>query len=359
MASIALERGDVIVGVDTHKDQHVAVAVDGLGGDLEDCCVPATNDGYAELLAWASGVGRVVAFGVEGCGSYGIGLARFLRRHGHRVVEVTRPPRKGERRLEGKSDLIDARHAAREVLAGRANAVPKAADGLVESVRLVKIARDTAVKAHTTAMITLKAVLVTATDELRARLEPLTDFGLVTACAALADSLDPDRMVAAPQDAMRHALAALARRWLTLHEEIKVHSRQLKALTRTAAPQLVEAFGIGPDIAGELLAAAGDNTDRVHSEAAFAKLCGACPIPAGSGKTNGRHRLNRGGNRQANAALYRCVIVRMRWHEPTITYVQRRTAEGLSKKEIIRCLKRFVAREVYALLPPPRPPQTT
>ena len=135
---------------------------------------------------------------------------------------------------------------------------------------------------------------------------------------------------------MRHVLAALARRWLELHEEIKIHSRQLKTLT-----------------AGELLVAAGDNSDRIRSDAAFAKLCGSCPIPAGSGKTNGRHRLNRGGNRQANAALYRCVIVRMRWHAPTIAYVERRTAEGLSKKEIIRCLKRYVAREVFALLPPP------
>jgi transposase len=352
MASIALARSDVIVGVDTHKDQHVAVALDGLGGDLDDRSIDATNDGYAELVAWALGLGRVVAFGVEGCGSYGIGLARFLRRHGHKVIEVSRPPRKGQRRLAGKSDLIDARHAAREVLAGNATATPKSASGTIESIRLVKIVRDTAVKAHTAAMITLKATLVTAADELRGELEPLSDFKLITACAALASNGD----LSDPGDAMRHALGALARRWLELHEEIKIHSRQLKTLTKQAAPGLVEAFGIGPDIAGELLAAAGDNTDRVRSEAAFAKLSGSCPIPAGSGKTNGRHRLNRGGNRQANAALYRCVIVRMRWHAPTIAYVERRTAEGLSKKEIIRCLKRYVAREVYALLPPPTTP---
>ncbi len=157
MTSIALERSDVIVGVDTHKDQHVAVALDGLGGSLDDLAVAATNDGYAELLAWALDLGPVTAFGVEGCGSYGIGLARFLRRHGHKVIEVSRPPRKGERRLEGKNDLIDARHAASEVLAGRATAAPKTASGSIESIRLVKIARDTAVKAHTTAIITLKA----------------------------------------------------------------------------------------------------------------------------------------------------------------------------------------------------------
>jgi transposase len=181
MASIALARADVIVGVDTHKDQHVAVALDGLGGDLDDPSIDASNDGYAELVAWALGLGRVVAFRVEGCGSYGIGLARFLRRHGHKVIEVSRPPRKGERRLAGKSDLIDARHAAREVLAGNATATPKSASGTIESIRLVKIVRDTAVKAHTAAMITLKATLVTAADELRGELEPLSDFKLITA----------------------------------------------------------------------------------------------------------------------------------------------------------------------------------
>ena len=203
-------------------------------------------------------------------------------------------------------------------------------------------------KARTTAMITLKATLVTAADDLRAELEPLTDFKLVTACA----ELDSANCVDDPDAAMRHVLGSLARRWLILHEEIKVHSRHLKTQTKAAAPQLVEAVGVGLDIAAEMLVTAGDNSDRIRSEAAFAKMCGACPIPAGSGKTNGRHRLNRGGNRQANAALYRAVIVRMRWHQPTIDYVTRRTAEGLSKREIIRCLKRYLAREIYHLLPP-------
>ena len=190
---------------------------------------------------------------------------------------------------------------------------------------------------------------MTATDELRAELEHLTDYKLIEACAAL----DSKPSVAAPDDAMRHVLGSLARRWLLLHEEIKIHSKHLKKQTKSAAPRLVAAVGVGLDIAAEMLITAGDNTDRVRSEAAFAKMCGACPIPAGSGKTNGRHRLNRGGNRQANAALYRAVIVRMRWHEPTIAYVERRTTEGLSKREIIRCLKRYLAREIYHLLPEP------
>jgi transposase len=346
---MTLNREDILVGVDTHKDSHFAVAIDGLGGRLGEVMIPATPDGYVSLVAWATELGVVVRFGVEGTGSYGSGLARFLRRHGHVVLEVSRPPRKGERRLSGKSDAIDAEHAAREVLAGKAQATPKLADGAIEAIRLVKIARDTAVKAHSQAMITLKATLVTASDALRAELEPLTDFRLIEGCAAL----ESDGNIADPTVAMRHVLRALAERWLELHEEIKRHGALLKKLTKTAAPDLVAAFGIGPDIAAELLVTAGDNTDRIRSEAALAKLCGACPIPASSGKTSGRHRLNRGGNRQANAALYRAVVVRMRWHPPTIAYVDRRTAEGLSKKEIIRCLKRYLAREIYRLLPAP------
>src|SRR3954453_21839823 len=352
MTRMTLRRDDVVVGVDTHKDEHAAVVLDGLGGQIAELVVPATTGGFAHLLTVATGHvgphGRVVGFGVEGTGSYGIGLARFLRRRGHQVHEVNRPPRKGERRLTGKSDLLDAEHAAREVLAGAKLATPKTADGSVESLRLLKIARDTAVKARSAAMIALKATLVTAADELRAQLEPLTDHKLIHACAAL----DSAPTLAAPDTAMRHVLGSLARRWLQLDDEITVHSRHLKTLTRAAAPQLLELVGIGFDIAAEMLVTAGDNTDRVRSEAAFAKMCGACPIPAGSGRTNGRHRLYRGGNRQANAALYRAVIVRMRWHQPTIDYVTRRTAEGVSKREIIRCLKRYLAREIYRRLPP-------
>src|SRR5680860_1279576 len=255
MTSIALARTDVIVGVDTHKDQHVAVTVDGLGGRLDELFVPATNDGYADLLAWADGQGSVVSFGVEGTGSYGGGLARFLRRHGRTVIEVSRPPRKAERRAAGKSDTIDAEHAARQVLAGTATAIPKTGDGDIETLRLVKVARDTAVKAHSQAMITLKATLVTASDELRAQLEPLTNFKLITACAAF----DAAAVLSDPDVAMRYVLGTLARRWLVLHEEIKSHSRHLKARTTAAAPQLVAAFGIGPDIAAELLVAAASN----------------------------------------------------------------------------------------------------
>lgn len=364
MPSMQLRRDDVIIGVDTHKDNHVAVAIDGLGGRLGDIVIPATIAGFEQLLtfciAFVGPAGRVVGFGVEGTGSYGVGLARFLRRHGHKVHEIARPARAAERRLAGKNDTIDAEHAARQLLAGHGLSTPKTADGAVETMRLVKIAYDGAVQARTSTMITLKATLATATEELRADLEKLTDHKLVTACAALQGPtpLAPVRRGApavvvpdGPEEAMRQVLSAMASRWLALHEEAKALAATLKALTTAAAPRLVEAVGVGYDTAAQMLITAGDNTDRIKSEAAFAKMCGACPIPAGSGKTNNRHRLYRGGNRQANAALYRVIIVRMRWHQPTIDYVTRRTAEGLSKREIIRCLKRYLARELFRLLP--------
>lgn len=347
MGSIALDRRDVIVGVDTHKHEHVAVAIDGIGGRLGDLVVRATPQGYGELIAWARSWGPVHAMGVEGTSSYGAGLTRFVRREEITVIEIDRGPRPRERRRDGKSDTIDAEHAARRVLAGQA-VCPKRGDGIVEAIRLTRIARSGAVKARTQAMVTLRAVLVTADDDLRATLEPLPAHRLMAACAALDTTGDP----ADPAVAMHYTLAALAQRWLSLHSEIRAHTIRLRHLTITAAPDLVAAYGIGPDTAGELLVAAGDNPHRIRSEAAFAKLCGVCPLPTGSGQTAGRHRLNRGGNRRANAALHRVVVVRMRRHEPTIAYVTRRRAEGLTNKDIMRCLKRYLAREIYNLLPP-------
>ena len=244
----------------------------------------------------------------------------------------------------GRTTPLDAEAAARAVLAGVATAIPKAADGMAEMARQIKIARDTAVKARSTAMVTLKTLLVNAPGRVREAIEPLTDQKLIDRCAALrtGNILDPTGSV-------KHALRALARRWRTLSAEIDEHDELLDIITRAAVPTLREAFGIGPDAAAEMMSVAGDNPTPIRSEAAFAKLCGACPIPASSGVTN-RHRLYRGGHRHANATLYRIVIVRMRWHQATIDYVRRRTAEGLSKKDIIRCLKRFVAREIYHAL---------
>jgi transposase len=337
----------VAIGVDTHKYVHVAVALDELGGRLGELTVTADSGGYAQLERWAASQGRILAFGIEGTGSYGAGVTSFIHRRGHRVIEVNRPDRR-ERRANGKSDLLDAENAARAVLSGRATATPKTADGQIEMLRQIKIAKDTAVKARTQAIVTLKTLLVTAPPELREQLEGLPKMTLIERCAGLR----PGPMTT-PLAATKHALRALARRWQQLQVEIKEHEEHLAALTRSAAPAMIEAFGIGPDTAAEMLIVAGDNPDRIRSEAAWAKLCGVCPIPASSGMTT-RHRLNRGGHRQANAALYRTVIVRMRFHQPTIDYVARRTTEGKTKSEIIRCLKRYVAREVWAYLHPQR-----
>ena len=267
-------------------------------------------------------------------------LGDLLDAHEQGVHALRRPHPGASLRptANGLRAVWDRRRAVE--LAGIATAVPKSADGAAEMVRQIKVARDTAVKARSSAIITLKTLIVNAPAELREALEPLTDRKLIECCAELesGDLVDPTASV-------KHSLRSLATRWLTLAAEISAHDKALDSITRTAAPTLREAFGIGPDASAEMMIVAGDNPSRTRSDAAFAKLCGACPIPASSGVTN-RHRLFRGGHRQANATLYRIVIVRMRWHQPTIDYVARRTAQGLSKKDIIRCLKRFVAREI-------------
>ena len=341
-------RRRVVIGVDTHKHVHVAVALDVIGGRLDAGSFTADRRGYEDLLDWAAGFGaKQLTFAIEGTGSYGAGLTAAVRRRDIGVVEVLRTDRR-DRRLRGKSDTLDAENAARAGLAGHTGAVPKSADGTVEMLRQIKIAKDTAVKARTAAMVSLKAVLVTALPDLREALQPLSKMALIHRCAGLRPGLIDD-----VQAASKHTLRSLARRWQQLDAEVKDHEKLLTELTTALTPQLVDAFGIGPDTAAELLIVAGDNIDRVHSEAAWARLCGVAPIPASSGMTT-RHRLNRGGHRQANAALYRSVIVRMQHHEPTRAYVARRTAEGKTKAEIIRCLKRLLAREIWALMRPLR-----
>jgi transposase len=333
----------VTIGVDTHKDLHVAAARDQLGRRLGTTTAPATSPGYAQLLAWARGLGEPAAWGVEGTGSYGAGLARFLAAHGQRVWEVNRPDRAARRR-RGKSDPVDADAAARTVQAGEASGTPKTQDGAVEMLRALRVARQTAVKARTQAVNALKGLLVTAPTELREQLEGLTTTKLVRQAAALDSGT-----LATPTAAAMLALGGLARRYQQLDAEISLLTRTLDQLTIKAAPKLRELLGVGPDSAAALLITAGDNPGRLHSEAAFAALCGSSPVEASSGKTR-RHRLNRGGDRQANAALHRIVIVRLRWHQPTHDYAARRTAEGKTGKEITRCLKRYVAREVFAAL---------
>ena len=333
----------VTVGVDTHNDVHVASANDSLGRRLATTLIPTTPAGYQQLLVWARGLGEVDAFGVEGTGSYGAGLTRFLRAQGQVVVEVNRPDRQARRR-NGKSDPVDAQAAARSVQAGEATTAPKAGTGTVEMLRALRVARATAVKARTQAINATKALLVTAPAELREQLRGLSAARLVRAAAAL----DPGKLTT-PTAATMLALRTLAQRHQALDAEITTLSTELDRLTAKAAPGLVALVGVGPDSAGALLLAAGDNPDRLRSDAAFAMLCGASPIEASSGKTV-RHRLNRGGDRQANAALYRIVLSRLRYDQQTKDYMARRTKEGKSKREIIRCLKRYVAREVFAVL---------
>lgn len=336
--------GHVVIGIDTHKHIHVAAVMDTIGGILATLTIATDTAGFRQLLDWAGTFGRIISFGIEGTGSYGAGLTSFLRRQGHKVVEVSRPDRR-LRRLNGKSDTLDAENAARAVLAGFATATPKTMDRAVEMIRQLKVAHDTAVKQKAATMVTLKAMLVHAPEQLRTETARKTQRALARHCAAFRP-----RSLESPEDANRHTLRSLARRWLMLDEEIKELNGMIEELVLGRAPHLLEEFGIGVDTAAEILIVAGDNPGRIKSEAAFAKLAGISPVPTGSGMTSGKHRINHGGHRQLNAAIYRTVIVRMRFHQPTIDYVARRTAEGKSKRDIIRCLKRYVIRELYHLI---------
>lgn len=330
---------EVTGGVDTHVDTHTAAALNGLGRLLGHKTFPVTVSGYVELLAWLAGFGSVAAVGIEGTGSYGAGLARHLTAAGIRIVEVDRPDRRARRR-HGKSDPADAVAAARAVQAGTATGTPKTRDGVVESIRALRVARNGAVKAHTAAINSLRQMVITAPDQLRAKLSGLGPKTLVETCSRLRPGGLSD-----PTQGVKAALRRLARRCQMLAEEIAEADADLVGLVSHAAPGLVDQFGVGTEIAGQLLITAGDNPQRLRSEASFAALCGVSPLLASSGRTN-RHRLNRGGDRAANSALHRVVIVRMRHHQPTRAYVERRTAEGMSKRDIIRCLKRYVAREL-------------
>ncbi|HEX5144711.1 MAG TPA: IS110 family transposase [Mycobacterium sp.] len=333
----------VTVGIDTHKDVHVAVALDSLGVRLGQLNFPTTADGYRQLEGWACSLGPVAGFGIEGTGSYGAALARALTVRGHHVVEVNRPDR-ATRRRAGKSDPVDAEAAARAVLANIARVVPKSGDRQVEMIRMLKMAKDSAIKARTQAMNQIKAILVTASPQLRDPHRSLTPGRLIKACATLDTGPLSD-----PDAAARYTLQLLANRHQCLSQEIRLLRRQISSLLQQAAPNLLECFAVAEDAAATLLITAGDNPHRLHSEAAFAALCGTSPIQASSGKIQ-RHRLNRGGDRRANATLFRIVIVRLRYHQPTRDYMTRRLAQGKTKLEIIRCLKRFVARELYQAL---------
>jgi len=331
----------VIGGVDTHKDVHVAAVLDEHGRLLDTAAFPATAPGYRRLTGWFCGFGEVLAIGVEGTGSWGAGLSRHLRARGLNVIEVNRTNRQTRRR-KGKTDTVDAEAAARAVLSGDATVVPKAGDGPVESVRQLRVARAGAMKARTAAANQLHSLTDTAPEELRARLRELTTLQRARLCARLR----PNDLTH-PSDAAKIALRSVASRWLALHDEIRALDKHIKTILDKIAAPLLARHGIGYETSGALLCAAGDNPERLETEGGYAALCGSSPVEISSGKTR-RHRLNRAGDRHANAALWTIVMVRIRSnHPPTITYLERRTTEGLSKRETIRCLKRYVAREIY------------
>lgn len=331
--------GGVDTHADTHTDTHTVAALDQLGRLFGNATFPATAGGHDDLLCWLTGHGSVVAVGVEGTGSYGAGLARQLTANRIKFVEVDQPHRRTRRKV-GKSDPAEAIAAARAVQSGTATGTPKSRDGVVESIRALRVARNGASKSHTAAINALRQLIITAPTQLRGQLAWLGPKTLVATCARLrpGDLHDPTQGVKA-------ALRRLARRCQLLAEEITEADRDLSRLIEQTAPDLIAQHGIGPETAGPLLITAGDTPSRLRSEASFAALCGVSPLPASSGKTN-RHRLNRGGDGAANSALHMIVIVRMKSHEPTRACVARRTQEGLPKRDIIHCLKRYVAREL-------------
>ena len=344
MTSMTHDSLEIIGGVDTHGLTHHAAVIDSVGRHVTDREFPATTGGYRDLLEWLRSHGTLTAVGVEGTGVYGAELTRVLTAAGVTVIDVDRPDRK-TRRMKGKSDPIDAYAAATAVLAGRATGIPKNRNGVVEAIRVLRIARRSAVKIRTQTMNQIRSLLVSAPAPLREQVASLNRSDLIQTLARIR----PGNDLSHPLTATRAALRRLARRHQSMDTEIAELDDEISPRVTQAAPALLKLFGVGPETAGQLLTTAGDNPERMRSESAFAHLTGTAPIPASSGRTH-RHRLNRGGDRAANNALHTIVLVRMRFDQRTRAYVTRRTTQGLSKKDIIRCLKRYVAREIYHAL---------
>ena len=336
----------VVGGVDAHADSHHAAALDERGALLGSEGFATTMDGYGELFGWLSSFGKLAVVAVESTGCYAAGLVRYLRSRGVSVLEVNEPHAHARRRL-GKSDPIDAELAARVALSGKADAIPKRTDGIVESIRQLRLARQSAVKARSAAMVQLRDLIVTAPQPLREQLsEPRTIRGKANLCRRLRPAMGELEL---PSQSARLALRSLARRIQTLDEEIDALDKQLERLVRDAAPRTTALLGISTGHAGQLLVSAGQNIERLRGESSFAALCGAGPIPASSGKTS-RHRLNYGGDRDANRALHLIAVCRLRYCPRTRAYAKRRSAQGKTKPEIIRCLKRYIARQTYRTL---------
>lgn len=334
----------VVGGVDTHLDFHVVAAVNALGALLGVAVFPTTATGYSELLVWLRQWGPLIAVGVEGTGSYGAALSRQLTHHGVEVLEVTRPDR-ADRRRRGKTDAYDAEAAARTVLAGRAHTA-KVNLGAVESLRMLKMQYDSAVKQRTAALNQMHQLRVTAPQELRAELVGLTKHTLPPRCARFRLT---NTWLGDPVQAAKKTLRGLARRVLALTEEIEELDADIAALVQVVAPRTLAVTGTGPQTVAQLLITIGEQPDRFRSESAFAALCGVNPIPASSGKTS-RHRLNRAGDRRANSALHMIVLSRLAHHRPTRDYIAARAADKKSDPHLRRKLKRYLARELFILL---------
>ena len=335
----------VVGGVDTHKDLHVAAVVDEHDRLLGSQSFATTRHGYKQMLAWMRSFGPLQRVGVEATGTYGAGLLRYLQKAGVEVLEVTTPD-KEDRRKRGKNDDLDAQNAAHAAFAGKRTVTPKSRDGMIEALRVLKACRKTAVAARRVALQMIHNTIVCAPDELRDPLRKMTRMQLIRTLAAWRPDLTDYRNVVS---AYRITLRSLARRYLELHDEIADLDCMISAIVDELAPDLVARNSIGHESAAQLLLTAGDNSERLHSEASFAALCGVSPVPASSGKTT-RHRLNRGGDRAANSALHIIAIGRLRTDPRTKAYVAKRIAEGHSKLEAIRCLKRYIAREVFSLI---------
>jgi transposase len=347
MTIIAESTRPVTGGVDTHLDVHVAAVLDGIGGLLGTEAFEATRAGEDKLAGWLGSFGPLARVGVEGTGSYGAGLARLLASSGVEVVEVDRPNRQLRRR-QGKTDTLDAIDAARAAQSGRAVGRAKSRDGNVEAIRALVVAKRSARSTKTKSLNQIRHLGFTAPSALRERLSGLTVAQVAIEAASLRPRPGTDPVTFATKTSLR----ILGRRVLALDGELVELDALLTVLVTATAPQLLALHGIGVDTAALLLVTAGDNPQRLRSEASWAHLCGVSPIQASSGKIT-RHRLNRSGDRQANHALWRVALTRMSNDPRTRIYVERRTAEGKTKLEIVRILKRYIAREIYPLLPRP------
>ena len=331
----------VIGGADTHADTIHIAAIDTLGRELGDKEFSTTPAGYRDALEFLSGFGPVECFGIEGTSSYGTGLTNAARAGGLDVREVIRPQRT-VRRMQGKSDPIDAYQAARSVLSGQARTIPKTDD--VDAIRALLTVRRSAAKARTAAMNQIHAMLVTAPVAVREKYRPMRDKALVDALAGCRPSAKTG-----VTGAVLTALKMLAQRHQFLTSQNRELDSQLRELITATNLALLSAKGVGPVTAAQLLVTAGGHPERLASEASFAALCGTAPVPASSGKTT-RYRLSRGGDRHANSALHTIATVRMSSDIRTREFVAAQRANGRSNPEIHRILKRAIAREIYKLL---------